>query len=66
VSPLDLAFVLGALVGPIIDILSIIALAVVRPASWAMWLWITLVGVTAVLLGAMHRFAADREVLTCR
>jgi len=48
VSPLDLAFVLGALVSPIIGILSIIALAVVRPAPRAMWLWVTLVGVTAV------------------
>lgn len=48
VSPLDLAFIVGALGAPVIGILSIVALVVVRPAHWAMWLGITFFGVTAV------------------
>jgi len=47
VSPLDLAFVVGPLGAPVIAILSLVALVLVRPARWAMWLGITFLCVTA-------------------
>lgn len=48
VSPLDLAFVVGPLGAPVISTLSIVALAVVRPARRGMWLGVTFLAVTAV------------------
>ncbi|MGH3507702.1 MAG: hypothetical protein ACRDO2_10910 [Nocardioidaceae bacterium] len=47
-SPFDLAFIVGPLGAPVIGLLSIVALVVVRPAHWAMWLGTTFSGVTAV------------------